>query len=73
MTSSPVDVNALPSEAVDGDWGPEVSWDIVPLHMNLLPNGKILAWGKTDAADTMGMPRLWDPSSGSPDGLPMIS
>jgi len=73
VTSSPVDVQALPSEAVDGDWGPEVSWDIVPLHMNLLPNGKILAWGKTDAADTMGMPRLWDPASGSPDGLPMIN
>jgi galactose oxidase len=41
--------------------------------MNLLPNGKILAWGKTDAADTMGMPRLWDPATGSPEGLPMIA
>jgi hypothetical protein len=73
VTSSPVDVTALPPEASSGEWGPEVSWDIVPLHMNLLPNGKILAWGKTDAADTMGMPRLWDPASGSPAGLPMIN
>jgi hypothetical protein len=73
VTSSPVQVSALPSEAASGDWGTVVSWPIVPLHMNLLPNGKILAWGKTDAgADTMGMPRLWDPASGSPNALPMI-
>ena len=72
VTSSPVEVSALPTEATTGNWGPVVPWDIVPLHMNLMPNGKILAWGKTDAADTMGMPRLWDPASGSPAGLPMI-
>jgi hypothetical protein len=73
VTSSPVEVSALPSEASSGDWGTVVSWPIVPLHINLMPNGKILAWGKTDAgADTMGMPRLWDPASGSPEALPMI-
>ena len=73
VTSSPVDVSALPPEASNGNWGPVVAWDVVPLHMNLLPNGKILAWGKTDAADTMGMPRLWDPASGPPEALPMIN
>jgi hypothetical protein len=73
VTSSPVEITALPPEATSGEWGPLVAWDIVPLHMNLLPNGKILAWGKTDAADTMGMPRIWDPASGDPSGLPMIS
>jgi hypothetical protein len=73
VTSSPVEVSALPPEAEDGDWGPVVPWPVVPLHMNLLPNGRILAWGKTDAgADTMGMPRLWDPASGTPEDLPMI-
>ncbi len=72
VTSSPVDVAALPAEATSGDWGPLVTWDIVPLHMSLMPNGKVLAWGKTDAADTMGMPRIWDPSAGNPAGLPMI-
>ncbi|HEX7335598.1 MAG TPA: galactose oxidase-like domain-containing protein [Gemmatimonadales bacterium] len=66
VTSSPVSVSALPAEATTGKWGPVVPWDIVPLHMNLLPNGKIFAWGKTDVADTMGMPRIWDPSSESP-------
>jgi hypothetical protein len=55
-----------------GEWGPVVPWDIVPLHMSLLPDGKIFAWGKTDVADTMGMPRVWDPSLGSPSTAPMI-
>jgi hypothetical protein len=73
VTSSPVTVSPLAPEAGTGKWGPLVSWDIVPLHMNLMPNGKILAWGKTDVLpDTMGMPRMWDPSSGAPAAAPMV-
>ncbi|MEA2723530.1 MAG: hypothetical protein QOH59_1301 [Gemmatimonadales bacterium] len=66
VTSSPVTLSPLPPEAKSGKWGPVVSWDIVPLHMTLLPTGRIFAWGKTDVADTMGMPRIWSPSSTSP-------
>ena len=70
VTSSPIELSPLLPEATTGDWGPLVSWDIVPLHMSLLPTGKILVWGKTDGPgagiDTLGVPRLWDPSSGSP-------
>jgi hypothetical protein len=74
VTSSPVTVSPLPAEATTGKWGPLVTWDIVPLHMNLMPNGKVLAWGKTDVLpDTMGMPRLWDPAGGSPASAPMIA
>jgi hypothetical protein len=72
VTSSPIDVRALPREATTGQWGPLVQWDIVPLHMNLLPSGKIFAWGKTDVADSMGMPRVWDPAQGPPTSAPMI-
>ena len=72
VTSSPIEVSALPSTATTGSWGPLVNWSIVPLHMNLLPNGKIFAWGKTDVADTMGMPRVWDPSAGPPSTATMI-
>jgi hypothetical protein len=72
VTSSPVSVSALPVEATKGKWGPVVPWDIVPLHMSLLPNGKIFAWGKREIGDTMGMPRIWDPSAGPPSGLPEI-
>jgi hypothetical protein len=74
VTSSPVTISALPPEAVQGKWGPVVDWDIIPLHMNLLPSGKILAWGKTDVPpDTMGMPRLWDPAAGPPSTARMIT
>jgi hypothetical protein len=70
VTSSPVDVSALPSEATTGKWGPVVPWDIVPLHMSLLPTGKIIAWGKFEDGGAMGTmadrPRLWDPAEGPP-------
>ena len=76
VTSSPVSVSALPLEATKGQWGPLVNWDIIPLHMSLMPSGKIVAWGKTEtnsAVDTMGMPRIWDPSSGPPSGAQMLT
>ena len=78
VTSSTIAVAALPTEATKGKWGPLVTWDIVPLHMNLLPNGKIFAWGKRDRSasgaitDTMGVPRIWDPAAGPPSSLPPI-
>ncbi len=64
--SAAVTLNPLPPEATSGKWDPPQSWDIVPLHWTLLPNGKILAWGKFEPGGGMGMPRLWDPSAGGP-------
>lgn len=73
VTSSPVDLDPLPEEASTGQWGSVIPWDIVPLHMSLLPNGKIFAWGKTEQTDTLGRPRIWDPATKpSPTGLPEI-
>jgi galactose oxidase len=72
VTSSPVSLSPLPEEATVGKWGPVVNWDIVPLHMSLMPNGKIVAWGKTEISDTMGMPRVWDPAAGPPSAAPML-
>jgi galactose oxidase len=66
-TSSTVTLNALPVQATTGKWDPPVSWGIVPLHMSLLPTGKVLAWGKYEAGTTsMANPRLWNPASGPP-------
>jgi hypothetical protein len=73
VTSSPVNISPLTTEATMGKWGQLVNWDIVPLHMSLMPNGKIVAWGKTDAADTMGMPRIWDPAAGPPSAAQMLT
>jgi Domain of unknown function (DUF1929)/Glyoxal oxidase N-terminus len=66
-TSSPINIATLPSEATSGKWDPKVDWSIVPLHIHLLPTGKILAWGKFENGTmVMGDPRLWDPSVGAP-------
>lgn len=73
VTSSPVSVSPLSVEASKGKWGEVIPWAIVPLHMSLMPNGKIIAWGKFEAGGTtMAMPRIWDPSAGSPASAPMI-
>jgi galactose oxidase len=67
VTSANITINALPPEATTGKWDPPVSWNIVPLHMTLLPTGKILAWGKWEVGTTMmGNPRLWNPAVGPP-------
>ena len=50
---------ALPAEAATGKWGPLVNWDIVPLHMHLLPTGKLLAWGKFEPGGTMMGATVW--------------
>jgi len=78
VTASPTEVTALPPEATTGKWGPLVAWDIVPLHMSLLPSGKIIGWGKYEdednhASGTMGsVPRLWDPAAGAPTTARMV-
>ncbi|HET9725591.1 MAG TPA: galactose oxidase-like domain-containing protein [Gemmatimonadales bacterium] len=71
-TSTTVTINALPPQATTGSWDAPVDWAIVPLHMSLLPTGKLLAWGKFEMDGTMAMPRLWDPAAGPPGSAPMI-
>ena len=66
VASSSVTVTTLPMEATTGKWDPPVSWPIVPLHMHLLPTGKILGWGRFEADGSMGQPHLWDPAAGPP-------
>ncbi len=66
-TSSPINISTLPAEATSGKWDPPVNWPIVPLHIHLLPTGKVLAWGKFELGTAvMSEPRLWDPSAGDP-------
>jgi galactose oxidase len=72
-TSGTVNLSALPVEASTGRWDAPVAWDIVPLHINLLPTGRVLAWGKLEADGSMGMPRLWNPAAGSPAGAPIVA
>jgi hypothetical protein len=72
VAASPVSLSPLPAAATTGSWGPVIPWDIVPLHLSLLPTGKLIGWGKFEVDGSMGMPRLWDPASGPPSGAPMV-
>lgn len=72
VTSASVGLDPLPPEAATGEWGAPVSWDIVPLHISLLPTGKVLAWGKYEPDGSMGMPRLWNPAAGAPSAAAMV-
>jgi galactose oxidase len=72
VTSAAVTLSGLPPEATSGKWDPPVAWDIVPLHLTLLPTAKLLGWGKFEPNGSMGMPRLWNPSAGAPMDAPMV-
>ncbi len=71
-TSATVAINPLPSEARTGKWDAAVPWEIVPLHIQLLPTGKLLAWGKHETNGSMGLPRLWDPAAGLPNTATIV-
>lgn len=73
QTSNTITLSALPPQAATGKWDSPVPWDIVPLHMTLLPTGKVLAWGKLETNGTMSMPRLWDPGNGLPTSARMVA
>ena len=68
VVSAQTTVAPLPAEATSGAWGPVIDWsaagaDIVPLHMHLLPTGKVLGWGRA------GQPWVWTPpADGDPAG-----
>jgi PKD repeat protein len=42
-----------------GSWTAPSSWPVVALHLSLLPDGKVLAFGHE------GQPQLWNPSTGA--------
>gem|GEM_PF-4892206 len=60
--------------SVSGSWSNVFEWDVIGIHANLLPNGKVLVWDATpDDFDDDGTTnsttktrvRLWDPEAGA--------
>jgi galactose oxidase len=48
-----------------GQWGPRLSFPNVPIHTHVLPDGKVLMWGRrdtTDLDDPVCSPFVWDPA-----------
>ncbi len=43
-----------------GSWAPPIAWPDVAIHMHLLPDGRVLTWGRTSIP-----PQIWNPADGS--------
>src|SRR5688572_895504 len=48
---------AAGSDATVGKWSAPFSWPIIAVHLNLLPDGRVLSWGE------VGHPQVWDPAA----------
>lgn len=55
-----------PGGTVQGLFGPEIPWPIIPIHVSLLPDGRVLTYG-TDEKGAQGSALvydIWDPKLG---------
>lgn len=50
---------AAPASAEIGEWSAVFAWPNVAVHLHLLPNRQVLAWGAS------GGPQLWNPATGA--------
>ena len=65
--SSNVTVTAVDQQSLLGSWSPVIPAPMVLVHVHLLPNGKVLTFGK------VGVPQVWDPATGSFTPVPSPS
>ena len=61
-------LQAQAQRATLGEWSAIQAWPNVPIHANLLPNGKVLFWGRREVGEGLddsdtSIPRTWDPVS----------
>jgi PKD repeat protein len=50
--------------AESGSWSAPFAWPVIALHLILLPNGKVMSWGR------VGDPQTWDPGTGTFTAVP---
>jgi galactose oxidase len=72
--------SAFAQSAVKGEWGAKTDWPNVAIHVHVLPNGKVLFWGrrewKSDGTPDEGLdahnctPRIWDPQTNTFSNVP---
>ncbi len=51
-------------QASEGQWSAPFAWPVVAVHLQLLPGGRVLSWGRA------GQPQVWDPATGSFEEIP---
>ncbi len=57
------------ASATVGQWTPTFPWVNVAVHLSVLPNGKVLSFGRLNG----GTPQLWDPVTNTFTGIPSPS
>jgi len=58
-----------PMSATVGQWSSSFPWVNVAVHLSLLPDGRVLSFGRLNG----GTPQVWDPANGSFTGIPSPS
>jgi len=53
-----------PDAATRGMFGPVLPWPFIPIHMGLLPDGRVMNYGSTDPQTGAIYYDVWDPSRG---------
>ena len=58
--ATPPDPDSIPDGVgvQSGRWTEPFDWPVVAIHLNLLPDGKVLSWGYG------GQPQVWNPATG---------
>ena len=57
-------IAGLEGTASLGEWSSPFAWPNVAVHLNLLPDGKVLSWGLS------GTPHVWDPATNTSASIP---
>lgn len=47
--------------AATGEWSAPIDWPVVAVHVQVLPDGQVLSWGR----GAYGPPQLWNPATGA--------
>jgi galactose oxidase-like protein/Kelch motif protein len=56
----PPPVPTVPEPAASrGEWDAPFAWPVVAVHVHLLPDGRVLSWGR------IGQPQIWNPAAGA--------
>jgi len=55
-----------PNAATNGTFGPVIPWPIIPIHLGLLPDGRVISYGSDENGAQTGQLNydLWTPSQG---------
>ncbi len=66
VTAIPAVRAASPASATVGEWSPIIPWPVASVHAQLLPDGRLLAWGDANQDDSTHQDAaIWDPADQS--------